>query len=39
VSSRLVLKVTAGADDAERCNQAFTVAATAAASVWALMRR
>jgi predicted peroxiredoxin len=32
VSSRLVLKVTAGADDAERCNQAFTVAATAAAS-------
>lgn len=29
---RLVLKVTAGADDAERCNQAFTVAATAAAS-------
>jgi predicted peroxiredoxin len=32
VSSRLVLKVTAGADEAERCNQAFTVAATAAAS-------
>ena len=32
MSSRLVLKVTAGADDAERCNQAFTVAATAAAS-------
>jgi predicted peroxiredoxin len=32
VSRRLVLKVTAGADDAERCNQAFTVAATAAAS-------
>lgn len=29
---RLVLKVTAGADDPERCNQAFTVAATAAAS-------
>lgn len=32
MSSRLVLKVTAGADEAERCNQAFTVAATAAAS-------
>lgn len=29
---RLVLKVTAGAEEAERCNQAFTVAATAAAS-------
>jgi predicted peroxiredoxin len=28
----LVVKVTAGKDDAERCNQAFTVAATAAAS-------
>lgn len=28
----LVVKVTAGADDAERCNQAFTVAATAVAS-------
>lgn len=28
----LVVKVTAGNDDAERCNQAFTVAATAAAS-------
>jgi predicted peroxiredoxin len=30
--SRLVIKVTAGQDDQERCNQAFTVAATAAAS-------
>ncbi|MFC6286387.1 DsrE family protein [Nocardioides sp. GCM10027113] len=28
----LVVKVTCGAEDAERCNQAFTVAATAAAS-------
>ena len=28
----LVIKVTAGADDPERCNQAFTVAATALAS-------
>lgn len=28
----LVIKVTAGVDDAERCNQAFTVAATAIAS-------
>jgi predicted peroxiredoxin len=28
----LVLKVTAGRNDPERCNQAFTVAATAAAS-------
>ncbi|SRR6266498_2562686 len=28
----LVIKVTAGKDDPERCNQAFTVAATAAAS-------
>ncbi len=28
----LVLKVTCGAEDAERCNQAFTVAATAVAS-------
>ncbi|MBF4769186.1 DsrE family protein [Nocardioides agariphilus] len=28
----LVVKVTAGADDAERCNQAFTVSATALAS-------
>ena len=32
VSRRLVLKVTAGAEDPERCNQGFTVAATAAAS-------
>jgi predicted peroxiredoxin len=31
-SRSLVLKVTAGQDDLERCNQAFTVAATAAAS-------
>ena len=30
--SRLVIKVTAGKDDPERCNQAFTVAAAAAAS-------
>lgn len=29
---KLLIKVTAGADDAERCNQAFTVAATAAAA-------
>ena len=28
----LVIKVTAGKDDPERCNQAFTVAATASAS-------
>ena len=28
----LVIKVTAGAEDPERCNQAFTVAATAVAS-------
>jgi len=28
----VVIKVTAGEDDAERCNQAFTVAATAVAS-------
>jgi predicted peroxiredoxin len=28
----LVVKVTAGADDPERCNQGFTVAATAAAA-------
>lgn len=28
----LVIKVTAGANDAERCNQAFTVAAAAVAS-------
>ncbi len=31
-SRSLVIKVTAGQDDLERCNQAFTVAATAAAS-------
>jgi predicted peroxiredoxin len=29
---RLVVKVTCGAEDAERCNQAFTVAASAVAS-------
>ena len=29
---KLVVKVTAGAEDAERCNQAFTVAAAAAAA-------
>lgn len=29
---KLIVKVTCGADDPERCNQAFTVAATAAAS-------
>ena len=28
----LVVKVTCGSEDAERCNQAFTVAATAVAS-------
>ncbi|MDE3720859.1 DsrE family protein [Nocardiopsis sp. N85] len=32
MSASLVIKVTAGADDPERCNQAFTVAATAVAS-------
>jgi predicted peroxiredoxin len=31
-SSSLVVKVTAGKDDQERCNQAFTVAATGVAS-------
>ncbi len=31
-SRSLVVKVTAGHDDTERCNQAFTVAATAVAS-------
>jgi predicted peroxiredoxin len=31
-SRSLVVKATAGKDDPERCNQAFTVAATAAAS-------
>lgn len=32
VAQTLVIKVTAGKDEPERCNQAFTVAATAAAS-------
>lgn len=32
MSRSLVVKVTAGADDPERCSQGFTVAATAAAS-------
>jgi len=32
MARRLVVKVTAGADDAERCNQGFTVAAAAVAS-------
>jgi predicted peroxiredoxin len=32
VADTLVIKVTAGADDAERCNQAFTVAAAACAA-------
>jgi len=32
VTRGLIVKCTAGADDAERCAQAFTVAATAAAS-------
>jgi predicted peroxiredoxin len=32
VTKRLVIKVTAGADAPERCSQAFTVAAVAAAS-------
>ncbi|WP_110208519.1 DsrE family protein [Nocardioides daejeonensis] len=32
MSRALVVKVTCGADDAERCNQAFNVAALAAAS-------
>jgi predicted peroxiredoxin len=31
-SSSLVIKVTVGKDDAERCNQAFNIAATAVAS-------
>ena len=31
-SGSLVIKLTAGTDDAERCNQAFNVAATAVAS-------
>ena len=39
MTKKLLIKVTAGADDAERCNQAFTVASTAVAagaqvSVW-----
>jgi predicted peroxiredoxin len=32
MSRKLLIKVTAGADDAERCNQAFTVASTAVAA-------
>lgn len=32
MTRRLVLKVTCGAEDAERCNQAFTVAAAAVAA-------
>ena len=32
VARSLIVKCTAGADDAERCSQAFTVAATAAAA-------
>ena len=32
MARRLVVKVTAGADDPERCNQGFTVAAAAVAS-------
>jgi predicted peroxiredoxin len=32
VARNLVIKVTVGADEPERCNQAFTVAATAVAS-------
>lgn len=32
MTKNLLIKVTAGADDAERCNQAFTVAATALTS-------
>jgi predicted peroxiredoxin len=32
VARNLVIKVTAGKDDPERCNQAFTVAATAVAA-------
>ena len=32
MARNLVIKVTAGQDDAERCNQAFTVASTAVAS-------
>lgn len=32
MTRKLIVKVTCGANDPERCNQAFTVAATAAAS-------
>jgi predicted peroxiredoxin len=32
VTRKLLVKVTAGADDPERCNQAFTVASTAVAT-------
>jgi predicted peroxiredoxin len=32
VTRRLLIKVTAGADEPERCNQAFTVASTAVAT-------
>jgi predicted peroxiredoxin len=32
VARKLVVKVTAGKEDPERCNQAFTIASTAAAS-------
>lgn len=32
MTKALLIKVTAGAEDAERCNQAFTVAATAVAA-------
>ena len=32
MSRKLLIKVTAGADDPERCNQAFTVASTAVAA-------
>lgn len=32
MSTKLLVKVTAGADDPERCNQAFTVASTAVAT-------
>lgn len=32
MTKSLLIKVTAGAEDAERCNQAFTVAATAVAA-------
>lgn len=32
MTTKLLIKVTAGADDPERCNQAFTVASTAVAA-------